>query len=194
MQFMLRGNVEEPGGTGRRMFNYGSVFKNNGQLGGKTGTTSNNSDAWYIGFTKDLVCGSWVGGDDRSIHFRSSMGEGSKSALPIVGLFLDKVYSDKQLTYRSGPFPKPTEKIYKDYMGCHSDINPLDLAAIVSDSLMINSVDSLRLSIPDTNSIRNAVRETFTNKRPKADSIGDFKRRKVEVETEKNKQLPNPNF
>jgi penicillin-binding protein 1A len=194
MQFMLRGNVEEAGGTGRRMFNYGSVFKNNGQLGGKTGTTSNNSDAWYIGFTKDLVCGSWVGGDDRSIHFRSSMGEGSKSALPIVGLFLDKVYSDKQLTYRSGPFLKPTEKIEKDYMGCFSSPSPLDSAAMSKDSLMINSVDSVRLSIPDTNSIRNAIRETFDSKRPKADSIGDFRRRKVEVETEKKKQPPNPNI
>ena len=120
MQFMLRGNVEEPGGTGRRMFNYGSLFRNGGQVAGKTGTTSNNSDGWYVGFTKDMVAGVWVGGDDRSIHFKSGLGEGSKAALPIFGIFMDKVYSDKNLGYSAGPFPKPTIKIEKDYLNCYS--------------------------------------------------------------------------
>jgi penicillin-binding protein 1A len=192
MQFMLRGNVEESGGTGRRMFNYGSVFKNNGQLGGKTGTTSNNSDAWYIGFTKDLVCGSWVGGDDRSIHFRSSMGEGSKSALPIVGMFLDKVYQDKEISYKPGPFPKPKVKIEKDYMGCNSGLSLLDSVSVMSDSLMTMTVDSVKSTIVDTNNIRKALQDVFNTKRPKADSIGDFRRRKVEVEGEKKK--PNSNL
>lgn len=187
MQFMLRGNVEEAGGTGRRMFNYGSVFRNNGQLGGKTGTTSNNSDAWYIGFTKDLVCGSWVGGDDRSIHFKSSMGEGSKSALPIVGMFLDKVYQDKGITYKAGPFPKPEVKIEKDYMGCYSGASPLDSASMANDSLMIMSVDSVKNTIADTNNVRKSLRDVFRRK-PKTDSIGDLRRRRIDVETEKKQQ------
>lgn len=185
MQFMLRGNVEENGGTGRRMFNYGSIFQNNGQLGGKTGTTSNNSDAWYIGFTKDLVCGSWVGGDDRSIHFRSSMGEGSKSALPIVGLFLDKVYQDKGIAYKAGPFPKPAIKIEKDYLGCYSGLGPLDSASLMNDSLMIMSVDSLKGAIADTNAVRKAIIETLMKKKqPRVDSIGDLRRRRIEIESE----------
>jgi penicillin-binding protein 1A len=121
MQYMLRGGVEEPGGTSQGLFEYCSaLFGNGGQAAGKTGTTSNYSDSWYIGFTKDLICGVWVGGDDRSIHFRSRMGEGSRSAMPIFGKFMQSVYTDKKLSYSPGPFPKPGMKITKDYLGCVS--------------------------------------------------------------------------
>jgi penicillin-binding protein 1A len=89
-------------------------------IAGKTGTTSNYSDSWYIGFTKDLICGVWVGGDDRSIHFRSRMGDGSRSAMPIFGKFMQNVYTDKKLSYSPGAFPKPKMKITKDYQGCVS--------------------------------------------------------------------------
>ncbi len=140
MQYMLRGNVEEPGGTGKRLFNYSALFRNGGQVGGKTGTTSNNSDAWYVGFTKDLVCGVWVGGDDRSIHFKGSMGEGSKSALPVFGIFMNSVYTDKSLGYVAGPFPKPTVKIEKDYLGCFS----YETETVESDSLSVMELDSIR--------------------------------------------------
>ena len=142
MQYMLRGNIEESGGTGRRMFNYEELFKNGGQVAGKTGTTSNNSDAWYVGFTKDLVCGVWVGGDDRSIHFRGGMGEGSKSALPIFGIFMNKVYKDKSLNYSAGPFAKPNIKIEKDYLAC---FNSVESEVSILDSLGVetNLLDSL---------------------------------------------------
>jgi penicillin-binding protein 1A len=120
MQYMLRGNIEEAGGTGRRMLGYQELFKNGGQVAGKTGTTSNNSDAWYVGFTKDLVCGVWVGGDDRSIHFKGGLGEGSKSALPIFGIFMNNVYKDENLKYKAGPFAKPAAKIEKDYTDCRN--------------------------------------------------------------------------
>ncbi len=119
MQYMLRGGVEEPGGTSRGLFEHcGELFKNGGQAAGKTGTTSNYSDSWYMGFTKDLVCGVWVGGDDRSIHFRSRNGEGARSAMPIFGKFMQSVYTDKKLGYSPGPFPKPSGVIKKDYQGC----------------------------------------------------------------------------
>ena len=122
MQYMLRGGVEEPGGTSRGLFEYCSaLFGNGGQAAGKTGTTSNYSDSWYMGFTKDLVCGVWVGGDDRSIHFRTRMGEGSRSALPIFGKFMQSVYTDTKLGYSPGPFPKPSIDITKDYQNCGSD-------------------------------------------------------------------------
>ncbi|GGD73083.1 penicillin-binding protein 1A [Emticicia aquatilis] len=121
MQYMLRGGVEEPGGTSQGLFEYCSaLFANGGQAAGKTGTTSNYSDSWYIGFTKDLICGVWVGGDDRSIHFRSRMGEGARSAMPIFGKFMQSVYTDKKLGYSPGAFPKPGMKITKDYQGCAS--------------------------------------------------------------------------
>ncbi|MFN4147087.1 MAG: penicillin-binding protein 1A [Runella sp.] len=119
MIHMLKGGIEEPGGTSQNMWTFGSLFKSGFEIGGKTGTTSNNSDGWFMGVTKDLVVGAWVGGDDRSIHFRSTnLGEGAKTALPLVGRFLEKVYEDQTLGYQRGPFPKPTITIVKSYRDC----------------------------------------------------------------------------
>lgn len=116
MVHMLKGGIEEPGGTSRNMWSF-DVFKNGNEIGGKTGTTSNNSDGWYMGITRDLVIGAWVGGDDRSIHFRTTrLGEGAKTALPLVGSFLEKVYRDKSIGIEPGPFPKPSYKISKTYI------------------------------------------------------------------------------
>ncbi len=70
------------------------------QMGGKTGTTNSNSDSWFMGFTPDLVTGVWVGGEERYIHFNSmAFGQGARAALPIYGLYMKKVYSDKRLPY-----------------------------------------------------------------------------------------------
>ena len=87
-------------------------------MAGKTGTTSNYSDAWYMGMTRDLVTGVWVGGDDRSIHFRGAAGEGSRMALPIFGRYMELVFKDKKLPYKPGPFQKPTFTIVKPYDDC----------------------------------------------------------------------------
>jgi penicillin-binding protein 1A len=90
---MLRAVID--GGTGSRM-RY--VYKLKGQMGGKTGTTQNNSDGWFMSFTPTLVMGSWVGGEDRSIHFdRMAYGQGASMALPIHGLFYQKIYADPTL-------------------------------------------------------------------------------------------------
>lgn len=119
MIHMLKGGMEEPGGTSQNLWTFGSLFQKGFEVGGKTGTTSNNSDGWFMGVTKDLVVGSWVGGDDRSIHFkRMNDGEGSKTALPLVGKFLEMVYNDTNLGYQRGPFPKPTITIVKPYKSC----------------------------------------------------------------------------
>ncbi|PWJ54297.1 penicillin-binding protein 1A [Dyadobacter jejuensis] len=116
MVHMLKGGVEEPGGTSGSIRWRFNVTMNNNEIGGKTGTTSNNSDGWFMCITRDLVVGAWVGGDDRSIHFRTTnLGEGAKTALPIVGSFLEKIYRDKSLGIIPGPFPKPTFPISKTY-------------------------------------------------------------------------------
>ena len=82
-------------------------------MGGKTGTTQNQSDGWYMGLTPSLVAGCWVGGEDRSIHFDTMEGQGARVALPIYGLFMRKVYADKALGYSdSEKFDIPEE--YKD--------------------------------------------------------------------------------
>ncbi|WP_255478565.1 penicillin-binding protein 1A [Rufibacter sp. XAAS-G3-1] len=115
MVHMLKGTMEEPGGTSQALWEY-DLWKKGNQVGGKTGTTSNHSDGWYMGVTKDLVTGVWVGGEDRSIHFRtSSTGEGSKTALPIFGRFMEKVYREPSLGVKLGTFPKPKVKINKPY-------------------------------------------------------------------------------
>lgn len=71
-----------------------------GEMGGKTGTTNNGSDAWYIGITPKLVAGCWVGGENRSIY-PEKVSEGSRLALPIYALFLKKVYADEDMEIKS---------------------------------------------------------------------------------------------
>ncbi len=106
MLYMLRSVVD--GGTAGRV-RYG--YDITAQMGGKTGTTQNNSDGWYMGFTPSLVAGCWVGGEDRSIHFdKMDEGQGAAMALPIYGLFMKKVYADKKLGYsQSETFDVPKE-------------------------------------------------------------------------------------
>ena len=104
MLYMLQSVVA--GGTASRL-RY--AFGLDMPLGGKTGTTQNNSDTWFVGFTPDLVAGCWVGGEERSVRFNSmNFGQGAAAALPIFGRFLKKVYSDKSLGYLTGiPFRMP---------------------------------------------------------------------------------------
>ena len=115
MLYMLRGGMDEPGGTSQALWEY-DLWHGDNQIGGKTGTTSNYSDGWYMGVTKDLVTGVWVGGEDRSIHFQGSQqGEGGRMALPIFGKYMEKIYQDGRLSYDYGSFPKPSRKITKKY-------------------------------------------------------------------------------
>jgi penicillin-binding protein 1A len=109
MTYMLQGAVLEPGGTAEGLKRTGIVAGN--EIGAKTGTTSNFSDGWFMGVTQKLVAGVWVGGDDRSIHFRSlALGQGAKMAMPVYAKFMEKVYGDASLSiegYRKIPFTKP---------------------------------------------------------------------------------------
>jgi penicillin-binding protein 1A len=107
MVHMLMGATKERNGTALGLHRLGKTLVGN-EVGGKTGTTSNYSDGWFIGITKQLVTGIWVGGEDRSIHFRSfQLGQGSKMALPIWSYYMDKVYADTRLGITKGPFKKP---------------------------------------------------------------------------------------
>ena len=92
---MLMSVVESGTGASLR-----SRYGISAQMGGKTGTTNSNSDSWFMGFTPDLVTGTWVGGDERYIHFNTmALGQGARAALPIYGLYMQKVYADKTLPY-----------------------------------------------------------------------------------------------
>jgi penicillin-binding protein 1A len=95
MLIMLRAVINEgTGGRVRRVYNITA------DMGGKTGTTNNNSDGWFMGFTPTLVSGAWVGGEERDIHFDNMTdGQGAAMALPIWGLYMQKVFADKSLGY-----------------------------------------------------------------------------------------------
>lgn len=110
MLTMLMGVVDN-GTAGRLRYRYN--FQ--GQIGAKTGTTNNNSDGWFIGFTPQLVSGCWVGGEDRDIHFdRGQMGQGATMALPIWAIFMKKVYADRSL----GIDPEAKFDLPEDYNPC----------------------------------------------------------------------------
>lgn len=139
MLYMFRGGMEEPGGTSQALWEYNGLWKKDNQIGGKTGTSSGYVDGWYMGITKDLITGIWVGADDRSVHFTTSeSGEGSHTALPIFGRFMEKVYADPNSGYTYGPFPKPWVKIDREY-NCPTPHMPVD--TLGNDSLN-NNVDT----------------------------------------------------
>ena len=121
---LLKGGMTEPGATTQALWEW-DLFRSNTDFGGKTGTSSNHSDAWFVGVSPKLIGGAWVGGEHRSVHFRTGqLGEGSRTALPIFGLFMEKVLADKSLTQYRGKFlTKPKEKITRDY-SCHTYLPP----------------------------------------------------------------------
>lgn len=122
MVYMLKGGVEERGGTSSSL-SHGILHDN--EVGGKTGTTDNASDGWYIGITHNLVSGVWVGGDERSINFPSwSFGVGARSARPIWEKFMLKVYSDSTTRIAKGYFSRP-----------ESGVSSFDCTSFKADSI-----------------------------------------------------------
>jgi len=123
------------GGTGRGIR---TIYKIEGEFAGKTGTTQNNSDGWFIGITPKLVTGCWVGADDPRVHFRTTTyGQGAYMALPIVGKFFHKTYRDsKYAHWKNSLFTDPNQELlamlnepaYKDMLDL--DIREFDLAKI----------------------------------------------------------------
>jgi len=104
---LMQGVVES--GTGRRLrYKYGF----NNPIAGKTGTTQNQSDGWFMGVTPDLTTGIWVGAEDRSVHFRTiTLGQGANMSLPIWALYMKKVYADPSLGISKGDFEPPLKDI-----------------------------------------------------------------------------------
>jgi penicillin-binding protein 1A len=106
MIYMLMGGVEEQGGTSSGLAH---DLRENNEIGGKTGTTNDASDGWYMGVTHDLVTGIWVGGDERAIHFPSwDFGQGARTARPVWEKFMRKVYADPSTGVTKGRFQWPS--------------------------------------------------------------------------------------
>ncbi len=109
MIHMLKGATEVPGGTAQGL---SMDIREDNEIGGKTGTTNNASDGWFIGVTENMVAGAWVGGDDRSIHFKSWYhGQGARTAMPIWENFMRTIYEDEELGVIKGPFKQPKKKL-----------------------------------------------------------------------------------
>ena len=134
MLYMLRAVAD--GGTASRL-RYRYNIK--APLGGKTGTTNSNSDAWFMGVLPKLVSGCWVGGDDRDIHFETmTYGQGAAAALPIFALYMNKVYADENLPYsQEDQFDIP-----KGFDPCHreDDMELVDDENIDADEQIINQI------------------------------------------------------
>jgi len=137
MLHMLKGAVEEEGGTAGSLNWRWNLLGEDNEIGAKTGTTQNYSDGWFMGVTKDIVAGAWVGGDDRAIHFPSILwGQGARMALPIWANFMTDVYGDSTLNYTKGPFPEPRR--------------PLTIQLDCSQYGLVNELDSLTLKKLDS--------------------------------------------
>ena len=139
VQQLLMGGMS---GTSSRLRSYVGYDVTDTDFGGKTGTSNNHSDAWFIGTTPKLVVGAWVGGEYRCIHFRTGvLGQGNRTALPICGYFLKSVLDDPQFKQYHAKFTIPQDADLTSGMyGCGGYFkSPSD-----SDSL---SVDSLRTEV-----------------------------------------------
>lgn len=139
MTEMLKGGMTEPGGTSRALWSW-DLFHYNTDFGGKTGTSSNHSDAWFVGVSPKLVGGAWVGGEQRCVHFRTGeLGQGSRTALPIFGMFMEKVLKDPKLAQYRGKFPtKPKEPISRNY----TCVTHLRVDTTATDSSGMEDIDA----------------------------------------------------
>tara|TARA_S200000501_G_scaffold377893_1_gene438020 strand:+ start:11325 stop:13616 length:2292 start_codon:yes stop_codon:yes gene_type:complete len=139
MLHMLKGSKEEEGGTARGL-NPELTFDND--VGAKTGTTQNASDGWFVGVTHNLVSGAWVGGDDRSIHFRDWVfGQGARTAMPIWQEYMLEVYNNNDLQISKGRFDKPTKQINVE-LDCsvYSGKNKKDSTGVILEEIKASDI------------------------------------------------------
>ena len=137
MQEMLKSGVREGGGTSQSLNGYVTADTD---WGGKTGTSNNHSDAWFIGVSPHLVVGAWVGGEYRCIHFRTgALGQGSRTALPICGYFLQSVMKDPAFRRYHARFSKPNDMDVEPYMYQCDYIEQVD--TLDADTTMLDFTD-----------------------------------------------------
>jgi penicillin-binding protein 1A len=188
MQQMLQGGMREPGGTSQGLWSYVGSYRDT-EFGGKTGTSNNHSDAWFMGVSPKLVVGAWVGGEYRSIHFRTgALGQGSRTALPICGLFLQKVFADPNFKQYHGKFDKPNdENITPDMYQCQSYVPPVRRDTTRRDSTIVSNEEII---LDDDG---NPIEKPTTEKDPNAaaGSNSDSKKEKKHHPTEEAVNLDN---
>ena len=172
VQQLLMGGMS---GTSSRLRGFVCYDVTDTDFGGKTGTSNNHSDAWFIGTTPKLVCGAWVGGEYRCIHFRTGeLGQGNRTALPICGYFLQSVLKDERFKQYHAKFDKPTDLSANDY-GCGGYFKaPADSDSISVDSLtvdgekMVEVVDEMG-NIVSQPAHQNANQQALPDNKPAAE-------------------------
>ncbi len=158
-------------GTGTKIR---STYRINGDFAGKTGTTQNQSDGWFVGLTPNLVTGCWVGAEDPGIHFRTiTYGQGSYMALPVVGKFFSKLYSDPQ--YRQlqfAKFPPMSEELLADLdIPAYKDILEIERNTFI-DRLLAGKTKEEKLreiqrpeTVPEKKGIWESIKNVFSKKK-----------------------------
>lgn len=120
---LMKGVID--GGTGSRMRR---IYGIKAEMAGKTGTTNDNSDGWFMGYTPSLTFGAWVGGEERKIHFNSMQyGQGAAAALPIAALFMQKVYANQEAL---GYSPDERFAFPEDYDACGGDTLDVSMGTV----------------------------------------------------------------
>lgn len=148
LQQLLQGGMQ---GTSSALGRWTNQFARDTDFGGKTGTSNNHSDAWFVGVSPHLVVGAWVGGEYRCIHFRTgALGQGSKTALPICGDFLEQVLGDPAFKMYRAKFDKPHDTdITMQMYSCSGYFKePAD-----SDSIASDSIQHIELEQPNENAV-----------------------------------------
>lgn len=168
VQQLLLGGLREPGGTSQSLWGY--VGKHNDtEWGGKTGTSNNHSDAWFMCISPKLVVGAWVGGEYRSIHFRTgALGQGSRTALPICGYFLQAVLDDPNFKQYHAKFGKPKDKdITSDMYNCPSYYQQARVDTTATDSL--SSISEEIILDEDGNPISKPIKDENEKQKDSSD-------------------------
>jgi penicillin-binding protein 1A len=189
MQQLLQGGMREPGGTSQSLWGYVGNIRDT-EFGGKTGTSNNHSDAWFMGVSPKLVVGAWVGGEYRCIHFRTgALGQGSRTALPICGYFWQYVMNDPAFQKYHGKFDKPhDEDITRDMYICASyvpkakvDTTQVDSTALNEEIILDENGNPVIKEIPAEKN--EATTGTATEKKP-GEEQGEKKEKKKSRPTE----------
>lgn len=162
MQQLLRAGTHDPGGTSRRIWDF--VDSTKCDVGGKTGTTSNYSDAWFMGCTPKLVAGAWVGGEYRSIHFRNgALGQGARTALPVFGYFMNKVLADNNLRQYRAKFSPPRNFIAPSTYSHYTPEEEEDDGNYYDDNFSRRHSNEPPEPMPKPDTVRNYRQEDISN-------------------------------
>ncbi len=155
MTYFLRGGVEEAGGTSRGLYRYGICAGN--EIGGKTGTSNDYADGWFICVMHDLVTGAWVGGRDMRIHFKGANGQGSKTGLPLVARYLELALNDPKSGVTRGKFEKPN--VYNVNLSCYAYKPKVDFLDSLDNPMDSANVDKIHIDFTEVDEIEEEQEE-----------------------------------